>query len=290
MKIVFVHGINQQMQDPDILRDNWTAWLRQGMSDPSILDDAVIDMPFYGKVLGDLVDATRRGAGVAQGAGDTPDEAEDAIGRAMDEIAKASGVTAPEIAAEQRALAGEAVAQGWFSMNRRINAIARLLERRSPAHGDVALTFITQAYMYLKYPDLQRAVDDIVRPALTDGPTIIVSHSLGTVVTFRLLRELVSKPPVEHPLYVTLGSPLALRAVSALIGVPFLIPSGIGKWINALDPDDSVTLGKPLDLTTFCDGICNYVDIDNTSESGPHAAEGYLKDRRVADAVASSLD
>jgi hypothetical protein len=285
MEIVFVHGINQEREDPDALKADWTGWLRKGMSDPAQLSDAKIAMPFYGKVLGDLVEATRRGAGVAQGAENTPDEAEDSIGRAMDEIAKAAGISAPEIAKEERAANPAAIEQGWFSMNRRINAIARLLERHSPIHGSMALTFVTQAYMYLKYPDIQRAVDDIVRPALLGGPKIVLGHSLGSVVTFRLLREIANDAPVEHPLYITMGSPLALRAVSALVGVPFEIPKGVVKWINAVDPDDSVTLGKPLDRTTFCDGVLNLMDVTNTSDNGPHAVEGYLKDQRIGDAV-----
>ena len=61
----------------------------------------------------------------------------------------------------------------------------------------------------------------------------------------------------------------------------------LGRWLNAVDPDDFVSLGRGLDASNFCDGIDNVVDIENDPDDG-HAIEGYLADRRIAEAVAAA--
>ena len=125
---------------------------------------------------------------------------------------------------------------------------------------------------------------------LEKGPMIVAAHSLGTVVTFKLLRALgqAGRQSQTH-LYVTLGSPLGLRAVSSALGLPFMIPDGVTNWLNAVEPDDSVTLGKALDANTFTGGIENILDISSASVISPHDAEGYLKDIRVARRIEQAL-
>ncbi len=290
MKLVFVHGINQQRLDPGALKADWLAMLRLGLSDVDLLGDAQVEMPYYGDVLHDLTEATRAGAGVAQGVGVNPSEEVETLASALAEIAAAKSISGRDIAIEQRRIETGAVPQGLQFMSARLNAILRIVERWSPAHGSYVLPVIHQAYAYLRYPDVGKAVDAIVRPALTNGPAVVVSHSLGTVVSFKILRERAAGAmPLAVPLFVTLGSPLAIQAVSALLGVPFVIPQGVQQWINAVDPDDVVTMGKPLDTQTFCAGIENYLDVANDPANSPHDIEGYLKDRRVADAIAVAL-
>ena len=53
----------------------------------------------------------------------------------------------------------------------------------------------------------QRTVD---QTEWGDQPTVIVAHSLGTVVAYDILREFTAP---EVPLFVTLGSPLGITAI-----------------------------------------------------------------------------
>jgi hypothetical protein len=108
------------------------------------------------------------------------------------------------------------------------------------------------------------------------------------VVTFKLLRQLALEGrPLRVPLYVTLGSPLPLMAVQAALGPAFVVPSGVDRWLNAVDPDDLIALGRGLDPTNFTTGVQNVLDIRNIP-GNPHSIEGYIGDTRVSQAILAS--
>lgn len=86
---------------------------------------------------------------------------------------------------------------------------------------------------------------------------------------------------------MTIGSPLTLRTVQASLGPPLSKLSGIVRWLNAVDPDDFVALGRGLDESIFSGGVENLVDVVHTSGDA-HALETYLGDRRVAEAIAGA--
>ncbi|KMO29830.1 hypothetical protein [Methylobacterium aquaticum] len=285
MRLILVHGINQQGAGEAVLKDAWLGHLAAGLGRP--LGQAEVLVPFYGDRLAALSDGHAGGA-VAQGPGGQTDTGEAGfLAAALTEQAQAAGATAAMIAAEERRVPGEAVEEG-FPMNRRINALVRVLERASPLHGSVVMRLLPQAYAYLKRPAAGAAVDAIVRPILDAGPAIVVGHSLGTVVTFKLLRQLaLENRALDVPLYVTLGSPLPLMAVQAALGPAFAVPRGVGRWLNAVDPDDFIALGRGLDGLNFAEGIDNILDIENVPGDA-HAIEGYLRDPRVAAAIAQA--
>jgi pimeloyl-ACP methyl ester carboxylesterase len=180
-------------------------------------------------------------------------------------------------------IAGEqAVAQGPLD-DRRLLAILRVLESISPLHGEVVLRVVRQAYAYLKRDEVADAVDAKVRSSLETGPCIVVAHSLGTVVAFKLLRAQTQ----DVPLFVSLGSPLGLMSVQSALKRPRVKPSGVGRWYNGLDPNDLVTLGKSLTSETFAPDIINKVDIDNGDE--PHWIERYLQNADVRREIGREL-
>ena len=175
-------------------------------------------------------------------------------------------------------------------MSRRINAIVSALEKVSPLRGDLALRLLGQAHAYLKKPGVAPAVDDLVRPALAGGPVVLVTHSLGTIVSFKLLRELAQAGyPVDVPLYVAVGTPLTLSTVQRALGPSFATPSHVGRWINLRDPDDFVSLNRDLGAPRFSAAIENIGDFENPGDDA-HAIPGYLSNRTVAQAVADALD
>jgi hypothetical protein len=263
MRVIFVHGINQQGKSSVRIRDEWLDALGR----PSCLAGCALEAPFYGDVLAGLTDGGSGIEAVPQGAPESRDERDFALA-ALEQIVRSYGIGAEAIEAEQ------VVAQGPYD-DRRLLAIVRVLERMSPLHGSLVLRLIRQAYAYLSRPGVSDAVDAIVTPSLAAGPCIVVGHSLGSVVAFKLLRGITQ----ESPLLLTIGSPLGLVAVQSALGRPRGVPPGVSRWFNGLDPNDAVTLGKPLTKETFAAGIVNKITIDNCAE--PHAIAGYLRDQDV---------
>ena len=250
-------------------------------------------MPFYGDILFDLANSKPSGA-IAQGASADEDRAlAEFLAEGLNEQADEAGINAAAIRDEQERLVAEspeieAVAQG-FPLSRRINAIVGLLEKISPFRGDLALRLLDQAYAYLKKPHVGPAIDAKVLPELEGGPMVLVTHSLGTVVSFKLLRALVQAGrPADVPLYVTLGSPLTLSTVQRALGPSFATPAGVGRWINSRDPDDFISLDRDLGAPLFSGDIENIADFENPGKDA-HAIPGYLSHPPVANAIAQAL-
>jgi hypothetical protein len=89
------------------------------------------------------------------------------------------------------------------------------------------------------------------------------------------------------PLYLTLGSPLAVRAVRNQIGPAFMRPSPVSRWVNGVDVNDAVTLGRALTSKTFGvkdADIENIGDVSNGSDD-PHNIWMYLRDSNIARAL-----
>jgi hypothetical protein len=295
MKLLLIHGIAQEHETGEGLRSKWLGLLADHAppADSDRFRFADATMAFYGNEL----DQWTRGAPPvvsAMGLASAPADAEaEFVLRAMGEIAAANALTAVDIAkAAQNAEAeiGTAAATPMSTaFGRRLVGIVRALESISPWKGGIALHVIRQAYAYLRKPGVGPAIDAIVRPKFGSGKLVVVAHSLGTVIAFKLLRELATEAPdLEIPLLLTLGSPLALSAVKSALGPPRLIPSMATKWINAFDPGDPVTLGKPLDETNFAKGIYNIGDVDNNAFNG-HSIDGYLPDPRVIAALSAAI-
>lgn len=286
MRIVLVHGINQEGKSEAKIRAEWLQDLKHGLGGTGIAADIDVHAPFYGDLLKQLTDGAGSAA-AAQGTGGALDTDELMfLSSALNEQAQAAGVERKDIMAEERAQAAGAPVEQSLLMNRRLNAVLRALEKVSPVHGDVVMHLLRQAYAYLKKPGVGGQVDAVVRPVLDAGPAIIVAHSLGTVVTFKLLRTLALEGrPLSVPLFVTAGSPLPLMAVQAALGPAFLRPQGVGRWLNAVDPADVIALGQGLDKSNFADGIENILDIRHVDDN-PHSIQGYLGDSRVASAIA----
>jgi hypothetical protein len=169
---------------------------------------------------------------------------------------------------------------GW------VQALARRLEAKYPWLARTVIGKVTSdVKSYIDFPHIQDAVHDIVVPALEDGPTVIVSHSLGTVIAYWSLVEHV--PNADVPLLITAGSPLGLNTIKKRLPQPLRIPHGVQRWLNVTDQEDIVALHARLDQATFVPGIENVDDIENGDD--PHAIERYLRDPRVARAIHAAL-
>lgn len=296
MRLLFIHGRSQEGRSSDELRAEWTTALEEGLAKASLTMPAgvSIDVPFYGDVLDawrDKASETPEAPLNARGAtGD--EEFEEFLVSVADEMVTARGMNDDdlmEIAREEGLLTDETSlgARGianWWS----VRVLAQALDRMFPGATDVTLrTFLYDVFIYLKHPSVGQDVHAVVRNLMTDEPTVIVSHSLGTVVTYRMLMEDAPLPGLRQ--IITLGSPLGIEAISLKMGTLPNVPPAPRVWYNAFDRNDIVAL-RPLDDRSFptVPPIRNNDTVDNTTPN-QHAISGYLSDENVAKEIYLAL-
>ena len=172
-------------------------------------------------------------------------------------------------------------------------ALATGLERILPTKGKyIAHLFLKQAAVYLDNKAVTLKIDSLVRsqifPPGAVQQSIIIAHSLGTVIAYRLL---LNGPPsdLEVPLFVTLGSPLGVEIVKKRLSPRTTFPKPpIARWINAVCKDDFVTLNRQLDSSRV-----GYPGVELESvvndEDDKHAIVPYLRCQPVASAIWAAL-
>jgi hypothetical protein len=288
--MILVHGINQQGKSSQKILDEWLPSLRAAYdthgADP-LLKLSRIEAAFYGDTLEELSSVRVKDQAIALGADDVPDDFLEFAADALKEMALRMGASEAQINAE---LLETAVAQGAGPNKKWIKAIARVIETISPLHGTLALRVLAQAHAYIRNEHVHDEVNKLVRPLFEDDePAIVVSHSLGTIVAYSLLREFAKRNrPRRSPLLVTLGSPLGIDSVRRGFPKPRVKPDNVQRWVNGADPEDFVALRPELTSENFGPGIENYPNIDNGYEN-PHSIVGYLSDSRITNAIAESI-
>ena len=145
---------------------------------------------------------------------------------------------------------------------------------------------IRDVYLYTTRAGVRDAIDSIIRPFLNETPCVVIGHSLGSVVAYNVLRN--DPRPLKVQSYVTVGSPLAIRAIRDQLR-PIGFPAPAKAWYNAYDPKDVVAL-YPLDGTNFPvnPAVENYGHVRNTTDNR-HGIIGYLDDADVAQHVLDAL-
>ncbi len=290
MRMILVHGISQEGKSNEKILDEWLLPLRATFSklgnDP--LDRlSRVEAVFYGDLLGANSSPWLKSETLAMGAEEAIDDFDDFAVEALEEMALIIGVSRAEIevvAAETTVPMGKGPHKKW------LKAIARTVEKVSPLKGTIALRALGQAHAYIRNQHVHDLVNDEVRPIFDyDEPAIIVSHSLGTIVSYALLRDFARDGrPRKSPLWLTLGSPLGIDVVRKSFTKPRVRPADVARWVNAADPEDFVALRPALEASDFGPDIENISDVENGPEN-PHAIDGYLSDSRVAKAIIEAI-
>lgn len=93
----------------------------------------------------------------------------------------------------------------------------------------------------------QRLIDDLRKAAEQANKLVLVTHSMGTMIAYDVLRNCKQCPPVE--VLFTLGSPLGITEVQEQLRADGLqhvdFPPGLGRWINVYDPLDPICGADP---------------------------------------------
>jgi len=296
-KLVLVHGRSQQHKEPVALKAEWSDAFKAGLAKsklPMPLDDADIRFPFYGDTLYDLVDGRsveEAAKVIVRGAADDSEEA--AFTRdLLAEIRTQAGITDAQIAA----VGGQQVVERGIQNVEWIQACLSAIDRYVPHGSGAAVALFTRdVYRYLKDTAIRQEIETGVAGAMTPGvETVVVSHSLGTVVAYNLLQREGKKQNWQVPLFVTLGSPIAITSIrKTLTGFATArCPPCVARWFNAMDPRDVVAL-YPLapahfPLNPVEPAIQNKTDVVNGT-SNRHGISGYLDDQEVARTIYDAL-
>jgi pimeloyl-ACP methyl ester carboxylesterase len=128
-----------------------------------------------------------------------------------------------------------------------------------------------------------------VGEAFEDGPLIIVAHSLGTVVCLEALHHYTG----IVSLFVTLGSPMALRTVvlPRLVPSPPSTPESVRNWLNFWDRDDIIAARPYLEADIGSNSLQVAPRSARVDSDGlwVHTATKYLTQTSVAGPIAEAL-
>lgn len=161
-------------------------------------------------------------------------------------------------------------------------------------NGKSFMLQLSQVARYLNRRGSKADLGAAVRARVLEGldpsrPLVVVSHSLGTVVAYEALHEYEG----QVPLWVTLGSPLALGGVvlQRLVPRPPHCPGRVGAWLNFWDRDD-VVAGRPRLADWIAPGPTGVkAETESVESRGlwTHTATKYLEHRQVAGPVVEAL-
>lgn len=287
MRLVLVHGRSQQGKNPGQLQEQWEMALKKGLQQQglSLPEDLEVVFPFYGDRLGGFAaqwgiplseDITTKGGEVDQ---------EYLAFRAemVEAMRQRAEVTPAQVDAEYGDNPKPKGPQNWEW----VQATLRALDRHVPGMSEGTMDlFIRDVFLYIKRMGVRDAIDQIVTEALSTEPTVLIGHSLGTVVTYSVLQR--DPRALKVPLYVTLGSPLGVNAIRNELR-PLKFPKSVTTWYNAFDQRDVVAL-YPLDAVHFPvqPPIENNSTVQNERQH-PHGISGYLSDTTIAKRIYEAL-
>jgi hypothetical protein len=279
--LVFVHGRGQEARDPAELDRKWRAGLAAGLvkGNAPAVDPVRSVFPYYGDLLYRITaEIARRGDQV-----DLESLPEGAAGPLHPELPADTGAVEREMLADMAAATRRVDEERWDSVlswgaaRRALTFVAR----HTRVDQEIIKAHLRDVAIYLT-----RARDEVLsevrRQIPTDGPIVLVTHSLGTVVARDLLEDAELRE--RTALWVTAGSPLGLEAVQRNLLSKGRHNPGV-DWLSCYDVNDVVALGHPL-RPTWRDPLRD-VEVDNGDS--PHSIERYLGHPEVAVPIRAAL-
>jgi hypothetical protein len=286
MNLILIHGRDQQGKNPSELKKEWLDTLKEGLSknDLELPEDVNIVFPFYGDLLDALSKDIRNPNSIAGviAKGSIEEKQLSFYFEILSEMALNAQIDDKQIGD----LAVGTREKGPLNWEW-IQAIMRALDTHSP-FGDFTLEKSTfDVFVYLTIDAIKSQINKFILDSIPQGPTVVVGHSLGSVVGYNVLQELAGKNIKK---YITIGSPLGLRSIKNHLSTPLKMPSSVtGGWYNAYDERDFVALNS-LDTVNFniTPSIVNSNHVKNKTKNR-HGIIGYLNDATVAKEIYNAL-
>ncbi|WP_299770850.1 alpha/beta hydrolase [uncultured Tateyamaria sp.] len=285
-RLLFVHGRAQGGRDAQEIRNEWVAAFQEGARAAGVAPPSNVDvrLPFYG----DELDRLTREFSVPLASEITTkgNKAQDDFLTFQEEIAnemrRGAGIEDDQVDELYGDNPREKGPQNWEW----VQAIIAALDKHAGSLSTDAIElFLRDVFLYISYTSVQNSINAIVTAQMSSQPTVVVAHSLGTVVTYNILSQ---GAVYDVPLFVTLGSPLGIRAIRRKFS-PIRHPASVDTWVNAMDTRDIVAL-HPLDQDNFDvrPAISNIVSIRNQTRNR-HGISGYLDKPSVVSKVVAAL-
>jgi hypothetical protein len=286
--LVLVHGRAQQGKNPDDLKRIWLDTLRLGLGQEqsAILDKVHIVFPFYGDKLDGFVQ--EMGADIpadiiVRGDPAGIDDSYRAFHAEMvEQMQQDLGITDAQAELFIKSEVRERGVLNWEW----VQALLRAADAIPGISAASIERFTRDVYIYLSVSRVRKTINAIVDAAIPPSRTVVIGHSLGSVVAYDVLRN--AGRQFDVPLYVTVGSPLGVGPIRRTLE-PLRFPPGVQSWYNAFDERDAVAL-HPLDSSTFPVNppIESYTRVRNRTENA-HGIIGYLNDPVVAKRIYDAL-
>jgi len=293
-KLVFIHGRSQQNKDSVALKAEWVhSWVdgleKSGLEMP--LADTDIRFPYYGDTLEGLIEGKpddQVAEVIVRGTMSENTPERQFMSEVLEEVRKKAGITPKRLAA----LSSQEVVQRGVLNWEWVQTILKAIDRHVPLGSGAGVAIATyDVYQYLNNKVTAKRINDgVIKAFDAADEMVVVAHSLGTVVAYNLLSSLGKERGWKVPLFVTVGSPLAVTAIKRSLPRRE-VPSCVGKWFNAMDDRDVVAL-YPLDKTNFdvSPGVIeNKTDVRNPTENR-HGISGYLGDEAVARRICEAIN
>ena len=236
-RVLCIHGIAQELKSSESLLAEWVPSLCGGISNAGgRLDPANVDMAFYGVLF-----RPPGSKGTAEIPNYKPGDVDDPLEIALvEEIYDALGESA---AGGNGAKAGVA--------HRTVGHMLQVIAA-TPFFGNaaqrVAIWFLKQVHRYVTEPDIRRAAQQSLIDRIRPETSVLVAHSLGSVVAYQTL---CAHPEFPVRTLITLGSPLGIPAL-----LPHFVPpvhpgsthwpTSLERWVNVADAADIVAFRKQL--------------------------------------------
>lgn len=286
-KLVFVHGRSQQGKDPNALKSIWIETFKKGanaagMEVPANLD---IAFPYYGDTLDDFTKQMNLPLTTeiqAKGESIVNEDFLQFQAEVAEDLRLQKGITDDQVNQEYGDNPKPKGPLNWEW----VQAILRALDKHGGGINQVTLELFTRdVFLYTRRSFVRETIDKIVAETLTEEPTVVVGHSLGSVVAYSVLRY--DKRNLNVPLYVTVGSPLGIRAIRNQFK-PIERPN-VNSWFNAFDERDVVALYS-LDENNFpiTPVVENYKGVKNHTINR-HGIVGYLDDATIVKRILVKL-
>lgn len=281
MRVLFIHGRAQEGKDEHILAQVWEDALKSSFKFAGIeYPKLEIDFPYYGNQLVELLEEYEEAiaSGEYKMKGHSVDLAAEFETELLNDLAEGAGIDLNEALQE---FGPEYLTRGPLNHKLPLYLI-RFIDKYWRVAGNTSISLATRdVAAYLTVPLIRKTINDFITSALTVEPTIVIAHSLGSVIAFDMLRDLPFETANIKGL-ITLGSPLGVRSVQRqFIGALKRPKCLTGDWLNIRDNLDIVSLNS-LDNDHFnVSPPIENILMENISENH-HGITEYLSNIEIA--------
>ena len=293
MKIIFIHGMNQQHYDEETLKQHWLNLFKTGLShaEQNIeLKSLDIKLPFYGDLL------TKHQLNNSL-------DLNTMLPKSLSHLHFPFHLWHNTSIVQERSPCITPLPcfnpEQSESLTQRLSVITALtkdhafkelimfLNHYPKLHETLMHKFLIETYLYLSNSDFMHEVHHRIMSHLHPSKDhIIVAHSLGTVIAYNLLHQF-NHFRVHR--FITLGSPLAFKVIQEKLTLPISRPPQLhGDWFNFYSPDDFLT-AFPLSEAPFNFEPPIINQAITTPVDKPHQITGYLAHPAVIKSIVDAL-